>query len=58
MTFDPHPSAVLGNRINMEYIMKKIKLIAELGIDKLFIVHFTPNLPGCCHKSSLINILV
>lgn len=45
MTFDPHPSVVLRRNIaQMEYISplkEKIRLIAELGIDYLFIVHFT-----------------
>jgi len=44
MTFDPHPSVVLGNNIqHVEYItplQDKIQLIADLGIDYLFIVHF------------------
>lgn len=46
MTFDPHPSVVLGrNGRFMEYISpleEKIRLIADLGIERLFIVHFTP----------------
>lgn len=46
MTFDPHPSVVLGKtNKHVQYITplsNKIKLIEELGIDYLFIVHFTP----------------
>jgi riboflavin kinase / FMN adenylyltransferase len=46
MTFDPHPSVVLGkNNKHVQYITplaEKIKIIEELGIDFLFIVHFTP----------------
>lgn len=45
MTFDPHPSVVLGkNEKHVQYITPladKINLIQELGIDYLFIVHFT-----------------
>lgn len=45
MTFDPHPSVVLGkNDKHVQYITplaEKIKIIEELGIDYLFIVHFT-----------------
>ncbi|MEC1520847.1 bifunctional riboflavin kinase/FAD synthetase [Neobacillus niacini] len=45
MTFDPHPSVVLGkNEKHVQYITPlsdKITLIEELGIDYLFIVHFT-----------------
>ncbi|WP_245640279.1 bifunctional riboflavin kinase/FAD synthetase [Neobacillus massiliamazoniensis] len=45
MTFDPHPSVVLGkNEKHIQYITpleEKIEIIEELGIDYLFIVHFT-----------------
>ncbi|MDP4083079.1 MAG: bifunctional riboflavin kinase/FAD synthetase [Bacillota bacterium] len=45
MTFDPHPSVVLkknnGGIQNITPLKDKIQLIKELGIDYLFIVHFT-----------------
>jgi riboflavin kinase/FMN adenylyltransferase len=45
MTFDPHPSVVLGKSVqHVQYITPlktKIELIAKLGIDYLFVVHFT-----------------
>ncbi|MEH6993866.1 bifunctional riboflavin kinase/FAD synthetase [Neobacillus drentensis] len=45
MTFDPHPSVVLRKSDkHVQYITplaEKIKIIEELGIDYLFIVHFT-----------------
>ena len=45
MTFDPHPSVVLGKTDNqIKYISpltEKIKIIEELGIDYLFIIHFS-----------------
>lgn len=45
MTFDPHPSVVLGkNQKHVQYITPlhaKIKIIEDLGIDYLFVVHFT-----------------
>ncbi|WNS77219.1 bifunctional riboflavin kinase/FAD synthetase [Bacillus sp. DTU_2020_1000418_1_SI_GHA_SEK_038] len=45
MTFDPHPSVVLGKSVkHVEYITPlrdKIELIAKLGIDYVFIVNFT-----------------
>ncbi|MBO0959104.1 bifunctional riboflavin kinase/FAD synthetase [Neobacillus sp. MM2021_6] len=45
MTFDPHPSVVLGmNKNQVQYITpleEKTKIIESLGIDYLFIVHFT-----------------
>jgi riboflavin kinase / FMN adenylyltransferase len=45
MSFDPHPSVVLGKSVqHIEYITplgEKIRLIRELGIDYFFIIHFT-----------------
>ncbi|CAH2713242.1 Bifunctional riboflavin kinase/FMN adenylyltransferase [Neobacillus rhizosphaerae] len=45
MTFDPHPSVVLGkNQMHVQYITpleEKINIIEELGVDFLFIIHFT-----------------
>jgi riboflavin kinase/FMN adenylyltransferase len=45
MTFDPHPSVVLGKgQKHVQYITplkEKIQIIEGLGIDYLFIVHFT-----------------
>lgn len=45
MTFDPHPSVVLGKSIkHVEYITPlkdKIDFISSLGIDYVFIIHFT-----------------
>ena len=45
MTFDPHPSVVLGkNEKHVQYITplgEKVKFIEELGIDNLFIVNFS-----------------
>jgi riboflavin kinase/FMN adenylyltransferase len=48
MTFDPHPSVVLGKYKNQDVhyitpLSEKIEIIAELDIDYLFIVHFTPD---------------
>jgi riboflavin kinase / FMN adenylyltransferase len=45
MTFDPHPSVVLGKSVqHVEYITpldEKISFIEQLGIEYLFVVHFT-----------------
>lgn len=45
MTFDPHPSVVLGRtKEHVRYITpieEKIKIVSQLGIDYLFIVHFS-----------------
>jgi len=46
MTFDPHPSVVLGRSVqHVEYITpieEKIRVIEKLGVDCLYIIHFTP----------------
>lgn len=44
MTFDPHPSIVLGKKTNVQYITplsEKVEQIAALEVDYLMIVHFT-----------------
>ncbi|MBA9024823.1 MULTISPECIES: bifunctional riboflavin kinase/FAD synthetase [Bacillaceae] len=45
MTFDPHPSAVLGNdKQSVQYItplQEKIEIIEKLGVDYVFVIHFT-----------------
>lgn len=45
MTFDPHPSVVLGKKTgNIRYITPledKIKIIEKMEIDYLFVVHFS-----------------
>lgn len=45
MTFDPHPSVVLRKGVHPFHVITtlsdKIQIIADLGIDYLFIVHFT-----------------
>ncbi|KKK39559.1 riboflavin biosynthesis protein RibF [Mesobacillus campisalis] len=50
MTFDPHPSVVLGKSIkHVEYITpleEKVAIIEQLGVDYLFIVHFTHEFAG------------
>jgi riboflavin kinase / FMN adenylyltransferase len=45
MTFDPHPSVVLGKSVqHIEYITpieEKARVIEHLGVDYLFVIHFT-----------------
>ncbi|MGN4126155.1 riboflavin biosynthesis protein RibF [Lysinibacillus sphaericus] len=45
MTFDPHPSLVLGGRNEKVFyitlLQQKLQLFEEQGVDKVFIVHFT-----------------
>jgi riboflavin kinase / FMN adenylyltransferase len=66
MTFDPHPSAVLGKNVgHIRYItpiQDKIALIAELDVDYLFVIHFTEEfasvLPQKFVDDYLINLNV
>ncbi|MCR2820674.1 bifunctional riboflavin kinase/FAD synthetase [Lederbergia panacisoli] len=66
MTFDPHPSVVLGKeRKTVQYITPledKIDLISSLGIDFLFVVRFTSSFsslePEAFVKEYLINLNV
>nr|WP_286180793.1 bifunctional riboflavin kinase/FAD synthetase [Bacillus sp. ISL-37] len=45
MTFDPHPSVVLGKSVqHMEYITpldEKIRIVEDMGVDYLFVVNFS-----------------
>lgn len=44
MTFDPHPSAIIKHKKTVQSLApleEKIKLIASLGVDELYVVHFT-----------------
>lgn len=45
MTFDPHPSLVLGGRNEKVFyitlLQQKLQLFEEQGVDKVFVVHFT-----------------
>ncbi|WP_153123786.1 bifunctional riboflavin kinase/FAD synthetase [Peribacillus tepidiphilus] len=44
MTFHPHPSVVLGKKKDVHYITpveEKIHLISDLGVDYIFVVHFS-----------------
>lgn len=45
MTFDPHPSIVLGGRKEKVFyitpIQQKLTILEELGVDTVFVVHFT-----------------
>ncbi|WP_078172619.1 MULTISPECIES: bifunctional riboflavin kinase/FAD synthetase [Geobacillus] len=49
MTFHPHPSVVLGKQPELRLITplgKKEQLIAALGVNRLYIVEFTPAFAG------------
>ena len=61
MSFDPHPSVVLGKSVqHVEYITplnEKIRVLSNLEIDYFFIVQFTQKrLLNYCRKNLLIII--
>ncbi|WP_200965958.1 bifunctional riboflavin kinase/FAD synthetase [Insulibacter thermoxylanivorax] len=60
MTFDPHPREVLGkaqySRI-LTPIDEKMRLFAELGVDQVYIVHFTPELARVSPEDYYKNML-
>lgn len=65
MTFDPHPSAVLGNAETISLLtsyQSKIEQMETLGIDYVFIIHFTKEfanlLPQQFVDQFLINLNV
>ena len=45
ITFDPHPRAVLGNRVEMiATLERRLELLAEAGIETTIVASFTPEL--------------
>lgn len=62
MTFDPHPSVVLGkSQERVQYITPvedKIKLMEDLNVDYLFIVHFTKEFSQLLPEEFVKNYLV
>lgn len=45
ITFDPHPRAVLGNRVEMiSTLERRLELLAELGVETTLVASFTPEL--------------
>jgi riboflavin kinase/FMN adenylyltransferase len=62
MTFDPHPSVVLKKSgRNMQYITplsEKIEIISDLGIDYLFIVHFTADFANLLPQEFVDQFLI
>ena len=45
VTFDPHPRAVLGNRVELlTTLERRIELLLEHGIEDILVVSFTPEL--------------
>ncbi|GIN70429.1 riboflavin biosynthesis protein [Bacillus sp. J14TS2] len=62
MTFDPHPSVVLGKgQEAVQYITPvedKIKLMEDLNVDYLFIVHFTKEFSQLLPEEFVENYLV
>lgn len=62
MTFDPHPSVVLQKNVkHVEYITpikEKARLIEELNIDYLFVVHFTKEFAGLLPEEFVEQYLI
>ncbi|RFU61572.1 bifunctional riboflavin kinase/FAD synthetase [Peribacillus glennii] len=62
MTFDPHPSAVLGKNVrHVRYItpiQDKIALIEDLGVDYLFIIHFTQDFASLLPQEFVDDYLI
>ena len=45
VTFDPHPREVLGNQVSLLATLdRRLELLAELGIEDMLVVEFTPEL--------------
>jgi riboflavin kinase / FMN adenylyltransferase len=45
VTFDPHPRAVLGNRVELlATLERRIELLLGLGVEDILVVEFTPEL--------------
>jgi riboflavin kinase/FMN adenylyltransferase len=45
VTFWPHPRTVLGNRVELlTTLARRIELLADLGLDEVLVVEFTPDL--------------
>ena len=45
VTFDPHPRAALGNRVELiSTLERRLELLAELGVEQTLVVTFTPDL--------------
>ncbi|SIT67242.1 bifunctional riboflavin kinase/FAD synthetase [Edaphobacillus lindanitolerans] len=44
MTFDPHPSAVLGNKKDVTYITpleQKLEILSDMGVGAVFVIRFS-----------------
>ena len=59
MTFDPHPREVLTAQYSkiLTPIAEKMRLFAELGVDQVYIVHFTPELARVSPEDYYKNML-
>src|SRR5205823_12949380 len=45
VTFHPHPRSVLGNRVELlATLERRLELLAELGVEDVLVVEFTPEL--------------
>jgi len=62
MTFDPHPSVILNKEVKhvrqLTPVKEKVELLEQMGIDYLFIVHFTKEFAGLSPQSFVEKYLI
>lgn len=61
ITFDPHPRAVLKGAKDWAYItplQEKIDVLKTMGIDRLYIIHFTPEVARLTPRDFIETFLV
>jgi riboflavin kinase / FMN adenylyltransferase len=58
VTFDPHPRAVLGNRVELiSTLERRLELIASLGVTEALVLPFTPDLSFQTPEEFARNVL-
>ena len=62
MTFDPHPSVILNKHIKhvrlLTPLSDKMELMEQMGLDYLFIVHFTPGFASLSPQQFVDDYLI
>lgn len=61
ITFDPHPSAVLQNKKDVQYItplQDKINRIKDLEVDNLYIIHFNKELSTLSPQAFIDHFII
>lgn len=59
VTFDPHPGAVLGRRpvASLSSPQERVALMAEIGVDALVVIPFTPSVAGTPAEKFISNLM-